>query len=84
MTISKVKASTDESCPLHVIEKAKELLNTWSPQGDAVVYDGDEWIGISEDWDLNLFTDEDGIKHGRLYPVRRANTVVNARSFRIG
>lgn len=50
--------------------KAHEVVNNW--QGE---WPEDDWIAISQDWDLNLYEDEDDGRGATLYPVVDMNTV---------
>lgn len=42
----------------------------------------DDWISLSEDWDLNIYTNEFGHVIGNIYLVKDGNTKVDKSYFR--
>jgi len=54
------------------MRKAEKVINEW--QGE---WPEDDWIGIDEGWDLNLFEGPDG-RGATLYPVYDGNTCTRA------
>jgi hypothetical protein len=55
------------------MQTAREVVSTLIEQG---AYPEDEWYGISETWDLNLFVDAEERNCATLYPIVKGNTDV--------
>ena len=54
--------------PQHIIDKAAAFIAAYTEWSD------DDWQGMSDDWDLNLYLDEDGDKWAVMYPVVNGRT----------
>jgi len=58
--------------PKEIFRKAYTIIN----QINFEDYPEDDWVGLSDDWDLNMFIDTDGRRCAVIYPVIDGNTNV--------
>ena len=64
--------------PAEIFRKAYTIIN----QINFEDYPEDDWVGLSEDWDLNMYIDMDGRRSATIYPVINGETNVQE-GFRI-
>lgn len=55
--------------PHDIIEKAAEFIAAYTE------WSSDDWTSLSDDWDLNLYLDEEGDQWGVIYPVTNGQTI---------
>jgi hypothetical protein len=56
------------------INKAKQIFYKYREQTDLGI-DFDLWVSVSNEWDLNIWSDQEGVLHATMYSVVNGNTI---------